>query len=766
MMPGKRAVYVAAILLIAGAAHRLVAAPTYNVGDKVEVREGDQWTPGAILAHEGRRYQVHYGTGADALDEWMTADRLKAFDGPEMPSPADNPSGGIPNFGVPDNLGGPIKTPGGTFTPGDEVEFADAMGWTHGRLVRFKGGLAVVEDNSDQHHQKWVQLFQLRNPNSTYEFPEHPWPEDYTDGKRPQMKPMSIDIYFKTDPFVQMKYGTTSAAKLITKDIYQDKAFIYMTYHDNDPLTFAEYPLPALAPDPLWTDAKASGEIIIRQGLGVIAPRPAPVRAGKNPALPPRPILAAPPTQVVSGVTDFFPKHSSVIFSQVDDLIPGSATPAVTLVRQDAQTREVGGAVPLPASLRLIAVAPDGKSILLGHPSEDPIFHKFDYLQIDDATGEIPQATQIFQPFHEGLDKIFHRPTKRTATQASFIDSNHIIVTGDFGTSVVWNLATHRQLYALDADGTNALSAGGKYLAVAMKARVVILDSLTGKPLAEIPTPTYGVSKMAFSPSGKSLLLVGNFEIERWDITSGKTTASFGIDQAGLGTLTFFSDNYAMIGNVVYDLNLGVPLVQYTDIASACQGAGAPLWVATGRTYRTLDLPDPVALKFAQTLNLDDVLLLKSGSKVSLSINVNGNDIEKKTAHDAIERAAQDNGWVIADNQPVQIVADTVDGPSHDVYYHSWDDMFGRNATKLSVPEKVSRLRIVYNGADLWKNESHSGPPMSLQMKKDQSIGDAINEANGWNFGIFESAAFPPTVLKPHTGGGLLVAQLANSQSN
>src|SRR5580692_4486714 len=52
------------------------AADAFTVGQKVEVREGDTWSPASILAHEGRKYQVHYAD-AGATDEWVTTDRIR-----------------------------------------------------------------------------------------------------------------------------------------------------------------------------------------------------------------------------------------------------------------------------------------------------------------------------------------------------------------------------------------------------------------------------------------------------------------------------------------------------------------------------------------------------------------------------------------------------------------------------------------------------------------------------------------------------------------
>src|SRR5690348_48437 len=44
-------------------------AATFSVGDKIEVREGDTWSKAAVVAREGRKFQVQY-EGADQTKEW------------------------------------------------------------------------------------------------------------------------------------------------------------------------------------------------------------------------------------------------------------------------------------------------------------------------------------------------------------------------------------------------------------------------------------------------------------------------------------------------------------------------------------------------------------------------------------------------------------------------------------------------------------------------------------------------------------------------
>ncbi|HEX8912260.1 MAG TPA: hypothetical protein VF796_07860, partial [Humisphaera sp.] len=50
------------------------AAGDYQPNQKVEVREGDTWSPATVVAREGRKTQIRY---ADGTLEWVTGDRLR-----------------------------------------------------------------------------------------------------------------------------------------------------------------------------------------------------------------------------------------------------------------------------------------------------------------------------------------------------------------------------------------------------------------------------------------------------------------------------------------------------------------------------------------------------------------------------------------------------------------------------------------------------------------------------------------------------------------
>src|SRR4051812_25000391 len=78
MRCGWMGVLVIALTLIIGQAALGQAAKAAGLdeGQKVEVREGDKWSPATIVKKEGRRFLIRYEDGSE--EEWVAGDRVRA----------------------------------------------------------------------------------------------------------------------------------------------------------------------------------------------------------------------------------------------------------------------------------------------------------------------------------------------------------------------------------------------------------------------------------------------------------------------------------------------------------------------------------------------------------------------------------------------------------------------------------------------------------------------------------------------------------------
>jgi len=80
-----RTILCAVLLGMPGMLSAQRSAATFMEGQRVEVREGDIWSPATIIKQEGRRYQIRY---EDGTEEWVATDRLRLPGQAGQPAPA------------------------------------------------------------------------------------------------------------------------------------------------------------------------------------------------------------------------------------------------------------------------------------------------------------------------------------------------------------------------------------------------------------------------------------------------------------------------------------------------------------------------------------------------------------------------------------------------------------------------------------------------------------------------------------------------------
>lgn len=140
----------------------------YEVGEAVEVREGDTWSPAKIVTKEGRRYKIRYEGGTD--EEWVASDRLRD-------------AGGASDNGVsaPDSvLPTAPETDAGekaAWRMGDKAEVKRGREWRPAIVMKSENGWFLVL-YSPGGFNEWVEPYRMRTPGSTQDIvglaPMHP----------------------------------------------------------------------------------------------------------------------------------------------------------------------------------------------------------------------------------------------------------------------------------------------------------------------------------------------------------------------------------------------------------------------------------------------------------------------------------------------------------------------------------------------------------------------------------------------------------------
>jgi hypothetical protein len=138
--------------------------------------------------------------------------------------------------------------------------------------------------------------------------------------------------------------------------------------------------------------------------------------------------------------------------------------------------------------------------------------------------------------------------------------------------------------------------------------------------------------------------------------------------------------------------------------------------------------------------------------QVSLSVSLSCDEAKRKKIIDGLTATLQKNGMTVADNQPTQLTVTEGTGNSREVTYR----LIGRPvAEKTTVSEKKIDLTLVANGQAVWHRDLVAGIPSFIQMKKDQSVDQAVAIAQNSIYDGVDITYVPKFVPKPEAMNGI-----------
>ena len=156
-------------------------------------------------------------------------------------------------------------------------------------------------------------------------------------------------------------------------------------------------------------------------------------------------------------------------------------------------------------------------------------------------------------------------------------------------------------------------------------------------------------------------------------------------------------------------------------------------------------------------------MLVGPGTSVSLDVNLPDDIREKVTT--ALKARLQGNGVIVADGQPIRLVASTEQGKSREISYRTMGGpQFGpgaKAATTITANELISRLQLIGpEGKPLWERVQVTPPPTFVNLKEGQTVEQAVNDAVTPRAGYFESVRIPKYIPKPQEPGSVRTSRL------
>lgn len=719
------------LLLLAGAA-RAADSTAYQEGQKIEVREGDTWSAATVLKHEGRKYQIHYDGSDASSDEWVTTNRMR-LPGAATPSPSSPAAGASsPASGATQRSDSaspaaktapPHKSVNWPLHTNVEVKWGGI--WRKAGIVNRRGEWYLINyDNGP--FEEWVEPWRIRKLGSTDDpignAPIHPTVRKGNPGNPPAGNPGVAP-----EPFGH-ETGSTKA------------------------LESQQTPLTA-------TDRAASREVALGGG-GVDSFKLDP-DALPTPAKP----LSAAPLALQAATGEFFDHVKALYFSA-----PASATAAVVFSNEppgkvaDVRVERIDlvagkslGAGQLPLSVEPLDLSPDGKLLL--SRSNGFGFGAAGRLDVWQVDG--PQAAHLisFVPFDN------QQPTARDVKWARFTDPEHVAVLGGNGQVAVFEYRKAREIWSAHADAAAApaLSANGKYVAVAIKGpQIAILETASGATAGRLSIESVWQMRLSFRPDGAQLAAVGPELLDVWDLGTGKRAYDLMPIEVRGDQIAWQKDGFILLdGKSLFALDRKMTVWTYEGPNGGQPPMGATYagryWYVAAEGGKaalvSVVLPHEPAFRATVAAKIDRDMIVKPGSSISLDAQLNGDVQEKAIA--GLKATLAADGITVADNAPVKLVARSEPGKTREITYRHIGGGPWVAPSKVSVTDMKNQIRLeTADGKVIWQHVGMTMAPPMLMMKKGQTVEQAVAEATKPSALFFTKARIPKYVPKSKTGFG------------
>jgi WD40 repeat protein len=357
---------------------------------------------------------------------------------------------------------------------------------------------------------------------------------------------------------------------------------------------------------------------------------------------------------------------------------------------------------------------------------------------------------------------------------ADWVDDDQLLIVNGEGTTVLWRIEGKKAIavYQIDADGrcTPAISPGRKHMALSTPRGVEIFRAHDGALLARMENVRPGAGQVAFNQDGTKLACVSGKSIYIWDATTGNLERDFDCTNLHAGELHWLDNDHLLVGNTdIIDIPRRMLLWRYEATHLPAQTSGAWRWLMMQSNNILGLVPSqmlqPEVLEAAKGLDPDAILALKPGAKVSLDLQLGGEDQQKAEA--ALRRALEQSGMEVVSDSPIKIAARIVTGESETKEYGT--GFFHRqNVEQVTVTSKRYEVEVMVDGQSAWKQIStiQAGAPSAIWLQNGESAQQAIDRQNAANSANFSfSATMPRYIVHPKYAGPMGTSKISLSGS-
>lgn len=333
--------------------------------------------------------------------------------------------------------------------------------------------------------------------------------------------------------------------------------------------------------------------------------------------------------------------------------LPNQPVEAKALEVYDLVTGKRVSRIDLPTPVRLLAVSPDGKSVVVGEPGEGS--------RVDVWNVEGGAHVCGWRPFAK-------EPAKQNAvTFAAVVGENQILTANGHGKVAIWSVPDGKALFAAEANDVTTFktSPGGRLIFGIGKDQVRCFDAASLTPLGDLNLPSavsgasMEIKAVALRPDGKEAAALvhgtgpGGFQqaIARWDLANGLPSESIRFAQPAVPigfpnqvvALEYAGDRHLLVENQSL-VDLRRKDVVWTYVLNTFLGRHAAdrpdgrHWYVTANTPTeqvavvAVSLPEKDVERYVQQITDGGSALLKPGSQLAVQLNFSGQHAESARA--------------------------------------------------------------------------------------------------------------------------------------
>jgi hypothetical protein len=358
---------------------------------------------------------------------------------------------------------------------------------------------------------------------------------------------------------------------------------------------------------------------------------------------------------------------------------------------------------------------------------------------------------------------------------ARFVDSQNVLVAGKRGRLVLFKIPQCQAVYAMKMAGLSrpALSPGRQYGAVSTDKGIAIFNALSGQTVGMLAARAGWLAVLAFSPDctmlGMCDTVSQNATLTAYDLKTGNVAAEVILPtQAREHSIDFVSAGYIVAGKaLLVDVERAMVVWQFETSPLDRSEVGdidENYWFITAERDKLahLALPHEEARKAVASLKSED-LAVRPGVKVSVDVNTTTNDPAiRKRVIDSLSNRLQANGLVVAEGQPLRLVASVGTRPGKEVTYKT----IGRlGAQKIVTTVYEARLAFEIEGKTAWEcKQTGDNASMFVHMKEGEDLTTVLQSGvPEMGVGLFMGASIPKIVPKPRDMVGFGYSRLTSS---